>query len=252
MEIFSMNCLILSDLHLEFHDFTPPAVAADIVILAGDLDIGTSGVSWAMKAFPKIPVLYINGNHEFYHNNFPGLIASQKMITSGSNVHILDKEFFDYGDVRFFGCTLWTDFALYGNPAIAMREASFEMPDFRITRNEPEKRILCPLDTVLEFNKSVTWLKQQLSTSNRKNVIITHHLPLVNSIGPEFENSTLNPAFASDLHNLINTGSPSIWVHGHTHRPCDYIYGKTRIICNPRGYPNEKKNGFKPALTVTI
>ncbi len=247
-----MNILILNDLHLEFHDFTPPTVHADIVILAGDLDIGIRGVVWAMKTFPKIPVLYINGNHEFYYNDFPGLITTQKKIAAGSNVHILEKEYFDYSDVRFFGCTLWTDFALNGNAALSMREASFVMPDFRVTWNEEEKRVLIPQDTAQECKKSTAWLKKQLFASKRKNVIITHHLPLANSIDPVFENDPINPAFASDLHDLIDTCSPRIWIHGHTHRICDYHYNKTRILCNPRGYPNESKNGFKPNLTVTI
>lgn len=247
-----MKCLVLSDLHLEFHHFTPDTVPVDLVILAGDLDLGIGGVIWAMKTFPKIPVLYINGNHEFYHNNFPELIASQKKIAAGSNLHILERDHFDFNDVRFFGSTLWTDFELYGNAASSMKEASYIMPDFRITRKEPEKRILCPQDTVHECNKSVAWLKQQLSLSNKKNVIITHHLPLANSIDPVFENDSINPAFASDFHNLIDTCSPTIWIHGHTHRPCDYFYNKTRILCNPRGYPNERRNGFKPDLIVTI
>jgi hypothetical protein len=197
-----MNCFILSDLHLEFHDFSPQTVHADIVILAGDLDIGIRGVVWATKAFPKIPVLYINGNHEFYHNNFPDLIVIQKKFAAGSNVHILEKEFFDYDDVRFFGCTLWTDFALYGNAEASMRDASFVMPDFRVTQNESEKRILSPKDTVEECKNSIDWLRRQLSLSKKKNVIITHHLPLGNSIDPVFENDPINPAFASDLHNL--------------------------------------------------
>jgi predicted phosphodiesterase len=32
---------------------------------------------------------------------------------------------------------------------------------------------------------------------------------------------------------------PKLIVHGHTHDPCDYMIGETRVICNPRGYPAE-------------
>ena len=35
-----MRLHILSDLHLEFEPFTPPAVEADVVILAGDVGTG--------------------------------------------------------------------------------------------------------------------------------------------------------------------------------------------------------------------
>jgi hypothetical protein len=27
-----------------------------------------------------------------------------------------------------------------------------------------------------------------------------------------------------------------LWTHGHTHDPFDYMVGKTRVVCNPRGY----------------
>ena len=27
-----------------------------------------------------------------------------------------------------------------------------------------------------------------------------------------------------------------VWIHGHVHSSFDYNIGKTRIICNPRGY----------------
>ena len=30
----------------------------------------------------------------------------------------------------------------------------------------------------------------------------------------------------------------ALWVHGHTHDSFDYkVNGHTRVVCNPRGYP---------------
>jgi hypothetical protein len=43
-----MRLHILSDLHLEFEPFTPPAVEADAVILAGDVSTGRNGLKWAL------------------------------------------------------------------------------------------------------------------------------------------------------------------------------------------------------------
>lgn len=54
----------LSDLHNEFAPFTPEVRDADVVILAGDIDLGTQGIEWARQAF-DCPVLYVPGNHEF-------------------------------------------------------------------------------------------------------------------------------------------------------------------------------------------
>jgi len=58
-----MRIHILSDLHLEFGDFDPPRTDADVVVLAGDIHVGTRGVAWARERFHPTPVL---GNHEYY------------------------------------------------------------------------------------------------------------------------------------------------------------------------------------------
>lgn len=61
-----MRIRVLSDLHREFGHVKLPEVAADVVVLAGDIDRGTKGVAWARQAFPDVPVLYVAGNHEHY------------------------------------------------------------------------------------------------------------------------------------------------------------------------------------------
>jgi hypothetical protein len=35
---------------------------------------------------------------------------------------------------------------------------------------------------------------------------------------------------------LDSDAAPAIWVCGHTHHPVDVTVGRTRIVCNPRGY----------------
>jgi hypothetical protein len=42
---------ILSDLHVEFAPFDPPAVDADVVVLAGDIHVGLFGLTCASAAF---------------------------------------------------------------------------------------------------------------------------------------------------------------------------------------------------------
>lgn len=64
-----MKIRVLSDLHLEFHDWTPPQSDADIIVLAGDIHVGVHGIEWARRSFPLLPVTYVPGNHEFYGGN---------------------------------------------------------------------------------------------------------------------------------------------------------------------------------------
>jgi hypothetical protein len=61
-----MKMRVLSDLHLEFQDWNPPDVEADVIVLAGDIHSGSRGVEWARRQFPLTPILYVPGNHEFY------------------------------------------------------------------------------------------------------------------------------------------------------------------------------------------
>jgi predicted phosphodiesterase len=68
-----MRFHVLSDLHLEFGPFNPPAVEADAVILAGDIHPGRNGLKWALATFPNRPVIYVLGNHECYGQTLPKL-----------------------------------------------------------------------------------------------------------------------------------------------------------------------------------
>jgi predicted phosphodiesterase len=51
-----MKIQIYSDLHNEFAPFEPTPSKADVVILAGDIDIKTRGVGWANDVF-QCPVI---------------------------------------------------------------------------------------------------------------------------------------------------------------------------------------------------
>ncbi len=98
-----MRLYILSDLHLEFEPFTPPAIAADAVILAGDVSTGRTGLKWALKSFPDRPVIYVLGNHEFYGQEVQKLIKELQEMAQGTNVHLLENQSCTIGDVLFLG-----------------------------------------------------------------------------------------------------------------------------------------------------
>jgi Icc-related predicted phosphoesterase len=72
-----------------------------------------------------------------------------------------------------------------------------------------------------------------------RTVVVTHHAPSRHSIANHFANDLSSAAFASDLAGLIIERGPELWVHGHVHERHYYKLGKTRVLCNPRGYPNE-------------
>ena len=247
---------VLSDLHLEIQDWTPPHTEADIIILAGDIHSGVRGVEWARLQFPLIPILYVPGNHEFYGRDLQETLAELQKAARRFRVDLLHGRGVVIGGVRFLGATLWTDFALHGadSPSLrrAMSDAKYGMSDFSLIRNGAHG-LLRPEHARAMHLEQVSWIRERLADDfPAPTVLVTHHLPHARSIHPRYWGSTLNPSFASDLSRLM--GPPvTLWVHGHTHDSCDYMEQGTRVVCNPRGYgPFELNAAFDPILTVEV
>ena len=248
-----MRIAILSDLHLEFaaFDWVPPEV--DAVILAGDVHTGRNGLKWILSVIPRIPVIYVLGNHEYYGQKIPSLREELKECAQGTNVRVLENEGVDLGDVAFLGTTLWTDLALYGNAALMEADAAVGITDFRRIRLAPSYRRFLPRDSRMLHAEAVGWLTDELKAlAGRKIVVVTHHAPSARSISPNYAADPLNPCFASNLDQFVAESGAKLWVHGHIHHAVDYQLGTTRVICNPRGYPNESVGEFNPGLIAEI
>lgn len=248
-----MRLLVLSDLHQEFAPFEPVAAAADVVVLAGDVHKGRNGLKWILQTYRDTPVIYVLGNHEFYGEDIPTLTHELKEMALGTNVHVLENDALQIGDVTFLGATLWTDFAFSGDIMAGIAEAAFQITDYRRIRVAPTFRQLKPQDARAFHADSLGWLAEQApKASGNKLVIVTHHAPSGRSIGPRFRNHPLNSSFASNLESFVETSGAALWIHGHIHHASDYMLGATRVIANPHGYPNEHVDGFNAALTVEI
>ena len=135
-----MRIRVLSDLHMEFAPFYAPPADADVVVLAGDVAPGLRGLEWARSAFGGAPVVYVAGNHEFYCHATPKLADDLAREAEGSPVHVLENAEVVTGGVRFLGCTLWTDFDLFGERIRSAAAAHAAMNDFRLIRVSPRFR----------------------------------------------------------------------------------------------------------------
>ncbi len=247
-----MKLLVLSDLHTEFGDFDPPVTDADIVVLAGDIGVGTAGIEWAARRYRRTPVVYVPGNHEYYDHDI-GITDELKSVAP-ANIHVLDQDDYEIDGVRFLGTTLWTDFKLYGESEawFSRQRARRSLYDFTAIRNGDRR--FTPEDSVRLHEAGKAWLANELRKAfEGATVVVTHHLPATPSIADRYRNDPLNPAFASRLEDVIETHRPKLWIHGHTHVACDYEIHGTRVVCNPRGYPAESSGrGFSPELVVEV
>lgn len=253
-----MRLWLLSDLHLERADWTPPAIPdADICIVAGDTDRGArEAVDWmAAEIRPHMPVIGVLGNHEFYYHK-TGIERSEAARHGRlRDVVMLDDTTVVIDGTRFVGGTLWTDFHLYGTPRESAQAAYDHMNDFKLISHGDN--ILTPTQSALLHAATMKHIYSVLeSPFDGDTVVVSHHSPSPRSLSDEYEpDDPLNAAFHSKLEWIIERYQPALWVHGHTHSSADYEIGSTRVVCNPRGYFRYGENenpAFDPGLVIEI
>lgn len=262
-----MRLLTLSDLHLDlWRDRVPDIDVSrsrpDLVILAGDIHEGGQAVAWAAEVFAEIPVVYVHGNHEPYGTTIQyAQRATADACNLYPNIRFLDCTEHVQGDVRVLGCTLWTDFQLFDRSGegrarlIAMTAAERALNDYRLIKNEFDEQAIRAQDTAALHAKQLDWLTRSLEKPFAgKTVVVTHMAPSFRSVAPQYEDDLVSAAFASNLDDLAD--QVDVWIHGHMHSSFDYLIGKCRVVCNPRGYrltTGEPENpDFDPNFIVEV
>jgi predicted phosphohydrolase len=205
------------------------------------------------RQFPGRPVIYVLGNHEFYHHSIFKLTETLKREICGSPIHLLENEAVEIDGITFLGCTLWTDFRMSRDQDAAMLVADQGMSDYHLIKGKSGKWLFRPWESVKLFEESVGWLKTELARHDpARTVIVTHHAPSHRSIAPFQVGSALNPAFASDSDDFIKESGVPLWIHGHTHYNVDYKIGKTRIYSNQHGYAKGVLPCFEPGAIIKV
>ncbi|WP_345821823.1 metallophosphoesterase [Methylobacterium fujisawaense] len=261
-----MRIWIFSDLHRDLSraPWTPGHIPdADVAVVAGDVGQGLARtVLWLAEAIrPLMPVVVVPGNHEYYSAAMDEERVLGRRAAERHGVTLLDDDTVEVGGVAFSGGTLWTDYAIdgAGGRRRAMAVAQAGLNDHRCiakTRN-PGWQTFRPADAAALHAVTRGFLERALLERDppdaraRPHVVVTHHAPARGSLDPSYAGSPLNPAFASDLGDLIAAGRPDLWVHGHVHACRDHRIGPTRILCNPLGYDGEN-GGFDPGCVVEV
>lgn len=260
-----MKLWIFSDTHrdLSKRPWSPIRIPdADVAIVAGDVGHNlTNSVNWLAEFVrPAMRVCFVAGNHEFYHSTWADEIDRGREAAAARRIDFLENDTVEIGGRLFSGCTLWTDYALNGiaTRADAMKRAARWMNDHRLIARSlaPNPLLFRPEDALALHHRARTYLTTALSANRdpgtrRPHVVVTHHAPSPRSIAPAYAGNALNPAFVSDLESMMGQHGPDIWVHGHVHSCVDVACGRTRVICNPRGYDRENP-AFNPALVVRL
>ncbi|MCK9369150.1 metallophosphoesterase [Candidatus Dojkabacteria bacterium] len=267
-----MKIAYASDLHLEFGDIDLKNTEdCDVLVIAGDLLIAQylhenphtdnpipekdwslkMGLAYRFRGFlDRISkefkeVVIIAGNHCFYHGYwYKSLDHLREEYSKFSNIHFLENESIVLDDVTFIGTTLWTD--MNKSDPITIYSIKYAMNDFSLIKNDNQKyRKLSPEDTVVRHRTALDYISNIVrDNQGKKIVVVGHHSPSQLSVHPKYKDDyEMNGGYASSLTQFIfDRPEIKVWFHGHTHEPFDYMLGRTRIACNPRGYAEREES----------
>ena len=239
-----MQIEIVSDIHLPFDrdlgvDYLTSLVPEEetrILVIAGDM--GDS--YWWRRAKQYLDiictnyphVLYVAGNHDYHGTTLlEGDIRIRELDNLIENFHFIEREVIELEGKRFAGCSLW----FKEDPKSYLYEWYLndfsEIHDFK--------------PAVYERNlESVDFLRGVENVD----VVVTHHMFSAASVHKRYAGDPCNRFFLCELEDTIVETGAKLAIHGHTHLPCDYQLGDTRVVCNPRGYPGENPGSYAPLI----
>lgn len=263
-----MKFKLLSDLHLEFYGAERPGLRKQkvwkpketpedkdtVLLLAGDIHVGRHAEPWIDEMCERFKeVVYIAGNHEFYHNEYSKVLDFWENKFQGGNFTFLENDHYTNYDegYRIFGATLWTNVV---DPFNVWHGRKI-MTDYQVIKfnhmGSGHIRNLNVQDTNNFHLYTIQKLQQWLQVPwEGKTIVMTHHLPHPLCVQEKWKGNNLNDFFMTNLDNIIERFDIDYWVHGHTHDNVDVTVHGTRILCNPMGYHGVQLNqDFNEDLT---
>ncbi|KAF6803779.1 calcineurin-like phosphoesterase [Colletotrichum sojae] len=259
-----MSIQIVSDLHLEApkaYDFFEIVPKAPILALLGD--VGNvkphraeclAFLTRQLRAFRT--VLFVPGNHEAYHSNWPEALAilrdfehDVRRDASLGDFVLLERTIFRVPDTNtvILGCSLFSRV-----PPQSREDIGFGLNEFFQT-------IDWDVDAYNESHeRDLSWLNAQVAdlerTSDVNIAIFSHWSPTMDrrSIDQQRAASKITCGFATDLsgEECFKSSRVRLWAFGHTHFNCDFLVEREdgaaplRLVTNQRGYYFSQAIGF--------
>lgn len=227
-----MKIRLLSDIHQEFYEDKNlyKTQGEDVLVLAGDIGVGMPMVSGALVNFLKEQknIVYVPGNHEYYGSTIQGFNKDMAQMCKALGVHFLNPGYVKIGEVSFIGACGWTNFQ---KDAVAKMIMPSRVGCFKAIKGFTTDK--CEQLSTEHFK----YLFDTYSAAEGKKVIITHFLPALECVAPEYRDETvINKYFANDYGDRISYMQDITWLFGHTHSNVDLTLGDVRVVANPYGY----------------
>ena len=238
-----MKICLYSDLHIGFHPNLKPEdvidPTADLIIDCGDVGTLDNTIDWYSNSFfDGKKVLFVAGNHTYYGNEYKQV--EKVLRTYNRNIKYLSNTYVEIDGILFFGATFWTDFLLYGKQSKDLcKRTAKQYADYRSILNNSLN--ITPAFTE-RLHITALRLMSTVCSLNKPTIMITHHTPSWKSSLPKYRSDFFTSSFCSNV-DWMCMRYPNIkyWLHGHVHNRCNYKLNKTKVLCNPYGYPEQCK-----------
>lgn len=277
----------ISDVHIDHHlkDCTPRKVKSyiknyllprdfdmsgkrEVICLAGDIfdkHESASPVFSAFKDFYK-EVIYVYGNHECYVYSKKLVHTEDKLshirqAAKDTGVHMLEGTTVDIDGITFGGSSAWYDFSYgiqkHGNSFSSMLEqwknymsdATLVYDSYALQNTYPYSKRIPSLDFKRFMLKRLDEVKR---LHEGVDVVLTHIGPKVPEALPlKYQEASTGFYFFDGEEDLVRI-QPKVWIFGHTHQTYDEVFYKTRLVCNPYGYPSERLRNRIKTLEILV
>ncbi len=245
---------IMSDLHLEtlpYPDvFQPARPDFDVLVAAGDIFEGDcmGGFRALNDLAEGKPVVFVMGNHEHWNGVLNENMELAKAMALRFGITMVDNSAAVIGGCRFIGGTLWTDYALAGEPN--PRAETGEQIDIE---HDGGSHLITIGDSIRLHREARAKLEALLAEpASEPVVVVTHHAPHPECLPKGMLGTWRAGNCASDLSHLTDSGRAALWVHGHTHHCVDFKRPSgTRIVANTAG-PHFRAPGFQEQLVIEV
>lgn len=268
-----MKIDFISDIHIDFYvsinspvdqqakvikkfvETLLPPIPAKYIIVAGDIGHFDKQNLVFMSRLSKIydKVFYTYGNHDLYLiyetekelNNRDSMNRTKFLSDETKkfgNVFFLDGDVVQVDDKFFGGFPVWYD-GTYGKYFHGLMDFVLDriwkscINDHRyIFLNGKNVGLMRIIESLF-----VEQYKRLLDNVEQCDLIFSHVPPSWSHIKPPYQDPT-SSFFCFDGQKAIEKCSGKSWIFGHTHVELDYVLGDCHFLCNPLGYPLERKN----------
>lgn len=246
-----MRLQIASDLHLEFPQnerfmkLNPLKAEGDILLLAGDI-VPLRDMERYRDFFDRIADNYnqtywVPGNHEYYNLDIADRSGTfQESIRS--NITLLNNSTIEQENVRLHFTSLWSNISEPSALNIVRGLMDFHLIKYKGGRLSVELYNRMHSESVA-FLRNTFDDDRGVRKADKKNIIISHHVPTFRNYPAQYIDSPLNEAFATDLDLLIEASGADYWLYGHHHTATsDFLIGNTRLMTNQLGYVSRNEH----------